>query len=67
VVVASLTLFVSGLEEEVAASRLEAVDLCHRLNELEDHHETLSCTALDAVMVVRPEGTCITRSGMRWR
>jgi hypothetical protein len=40
----------------VAASRLEAVDLCSHLNDLEGHHEALACAALNAVQVVRPEG-----------
>jgi hypothetical protein len=44
------------LEEELATSRLEADELCSCLNDLEDHHETLSRAALDAMRVVRPEG-----------
>jgi hypothetical protein len=56
VVVAFLTLRVFGLEEEVAASRLEAEDLRCRLNDLEGRHEALARVALDAVRVVRPEG-----------
>jgi hypothetical protein len=55
VVIASLTLHVLGLEEEVAASRLEAVDRRYRLNDLEGRLEALSRTALDTVRVVRPK------------
>jgi hypothetical protein len=53
VVVASLTLRFLGLEKEATASRLEADELCLRLNDLEDCHDTLSHAALDAVRVVR--------------
>jgi hypothetical protein len=56
VVVASLTLRVLGLEEEATASRLEADELRHRWNDLEDRHKALARTVLDAVRVMRPEG-----------
>jgi hypothetical protein len=56
VVVACLTLCILGLEEEAATSRLEADELCRRLNDLEDRSKALARAALDAVWVVRPEG-----------
>jgi hypothetical protein len=56
VVVASLTLCVLGLEEEAAASHLEAVKLHCCLYNLEDCHEALAHAVLDAVRAVRPEG-----------
>jgi hypothetical protein len=56
VVVASLTLRVLDLEEEVAASHLEAVDLHRCLNDLDGSHEALATPVLDVVRAVRPEG-----------
>jgi hypothetical protein len=44
------------LEEEAAASHLEAVELRCCLYNLEDRHEALAHAVLDAVRVVRPEG-----------
>ena len=68
VVVPFVTFRISGLEEEAAASRLGAKKQRRRLNDLENHHETLSRAALDAVMVVRPEGhSTRARLGARWR
>jgi hypothetical protein len=56
VVVASLTFCVLALEEEAAASRLDADELRRHLNDLEDCHKTLSRAAVDTVRVVQPEG-----------
>lgn len=55
-VAACSALRVSGLEEEVATSRLEADELHCRLNDLEDRHEAFSCAVLDVVRVLRPGG-----------
>jgi hypothetical protein len=56
VVAARSALRILGLEEEVAASCLDAEKLYYRLNDLEDRHEALSRETLDVVQVLRPEG-----------
>jgi hypothetical protein len=56
VVIPFIAFCVLGLEEEVIASRLEADELCCRLNDLENRHEDLELAALDAVRAVRLEG-----------